>query len=510
MLSLRVVEEQPIRPFLSLNVLPTAPIKLPTIRKYTYPIVLQRGKLVHGDKFDYGLVKPEDVKGYNSNIEIICKVCGHQWITSIASHINQRCGCPSCSGVIRWTYERFIKRAYEIHGDTIDYGLIRPDHIQGAKSLVPVKCNICEYSWNVSITHHITSKTGCPSCFGNARWTLERVLRRVTEIYGDKNDYTLITPEMVQTQQSHIPIICNTCRCQWSPSINNHINNKTGCPSCYGNIPFTLDSFIQRSQDIHEDKIDYSHVKPEHIQGNKSHVPLTCKICDYSWNPTIDCHINGKAGCPDCAGKAPWTLERLHKKAHEVHNDRHDYSQVTNEHIKGWTSRIPVRCNKCNNNWTPLLYNHITGRQGCPRCRKSHGEIACERSLQSLGIDYMCEFILPNLPRKRFDFRFEYNGKKYLLEFDGVQHFEFSPRFHYDQQAFIEKQSVDTLKTQKGIEEGYYIIRIDHTQIDNIDQHIREAIKTSVNADNTEYFLDPVAYFSNPLMYKYIMDTTVY
>jgi formylmethanofuran dehydrogenase subunit E len=482
---------------LTLNIISNnpPPVKLAPIRKYTLPIFLERAQIIHGTKFDYSRIKPEHIQGYYSDIEIICRICGYEWITSIASHINQRCGCPSCAGVVPWTLERFLKQALQIHGNLFDYSQITPQDIQGAHSHIPISCNTCGHKWNPSITHHISSRNGCPECYGNVPWNLERLLVRAKEIHGDKYNYDNIIAEMVINQKSKIPIICNNCGHQWEPSISNHINNKTGCPECYGNIPWTLERFIIKAHVLHGDKHDYSQITNDHIRGKRSKIPIICKICGYFWNPSIDDYINRQSGCPDCVGKAPWTLDRLLKQARDIHGEKYDYSQVTENHVQGWTARIPVICLTCGHQWSPRIYNHITGKTGCPRCRKSHGEIACENTLKLLGIDYICEFILDNLPRKRFDFKFEYNNYRFLLEFDGLQHFQFSPHYHNDEEEFLRKQQVDIIKTRKAIEAEYHIMHIDYTQIDNIQTHIRAAL----NSKNQTYF-------SNPTMYTYIIN----
>lgn len=351
----------------------TAPIKLKPIRKYTLPIFLERAQLIHGDKFDYSKITPEHVKSYYSEVTITCKTCGYQWTTSIASHINQRCGCPSCSGVVKWTLERFLIQALQIHGDKFDYSQVKVEHIQGAHSHIPLICNTCGHQWSPAITHHITSQNGCPDCYGTSPWTFTRFLIKAKEIHGDKYNYNDITPNMIQNEKSKIPIICNGCYHHWTPSINNHINNETGCPECYGNIAWTLERFIIRSREIHGDKFDYSHITQNHIQNKDSKVPIICKICGYFWTPSIDCHINSKSGCLECSGKAPWTLERFLTKAEEIHGNKYDYSQITDEHIQGYQANVPVTCQKCRHHWNPRIENHITGKTGCPSCASRFG-----------------------------------------------------------------------------------------------------------------------------------------
>lgn len=58
----------------------------------------------------------------------------------------------------------------------------------------------------------------------------------------------------------------------------------------------------------------------------------------------------------------------------------------------------------------------------------------------------------------------QFDGYKFLVEFDGRQHFEFVELFHKDIQTFRERQQKDIIKTLDAIRLGYNIIRIDYTQ----------------------------------------------
>ena len=56
----------------------------------------------------------------------------------------------------KWTLVIFLERAKIIYGEyRFDYSKITSDHIKGSHSCVPVKCIICNYSWDPQIVHHI-------------------------------------------------------------------------------------------------------------------------------------------------------------------------------------------------------------------------------------------------------------------------------------------------------------------------------------------------------------------
>lgn len=324
-----------------------------------------------------------------------------------------------------------------------------------------------------------------------AKYTLEIFLQRAQALHGNKYDYSSVTPNHIQGRSSHVPVKCNTCAYEWNPDIHSHITHKSGCPMCAGNLQWTLERVLIKAKEIHGDTIDYSEVKEEHIKNVESHIPLVCMICSHRWEPNIHSHINHKTGCPGCIKRIPWTLDRFLARAKKVHGDAYDYSTITEAHINGAYSDIPVTCKKCHHKWTPTIDGHVKGH-GCPRCKASTGEKACELALKNIGINYTSQVKIAALPHRVFDFGFEYMGKRWLLEFDGAQHFYMNDFFHITTETFRARQRIDIMKTRTAVTEGYRVIHIDYTQIDNIEYHIRAAIN-----------LEQSVYFSTLDLYKH-------
>lgn len=117
------------------------------INKYTLSIFLERAKEVHGDKYNYDQITTKHIHGSLSKVPIICNLCRYNWSTSINSHINNKYGCPQCAGKIPWTYERFIKMAYSIHGDNYNYNNVSSNDVKCKNSRVLIVCNTCQYKW---------------------------------------------------------------------------------------------------------------------------------------------------------------------------------------------------------------------------------------------------------------------------------------------------------------------------------------------------------------------------
>ena len=74
---------------------------------------IKRAKIVHGDKYDYSKV---EYINSNTKVCIICHKHGEFYQTPYKHLIGQ--GCPKCNG-LHMKVEEFIKRAKEVHGNTI-------------------------------------------------------------------------------------------------------------------------------------------------------------------------------------------------------------------------------------------------------------------------------------------------------------------------------------------------------------------------------------------------------
>jgi hypothetical protein len=246
------------------------------------------------------------------------------------------------------------------------------DHLcYGKSSKIPLICKICKYEWTPSIDKVINSGNGCPDCYGNVAYTLQRLLDKTRLLKIDERiDFSKVTDQYIDNgKSSKIPLICKICKYEWTPSIGSLIGGR-GCPDCSGNVPYTLQRLLDKTILLKiDERIDFSKVTKEDINNDKSKIPLICKICKYEWTPSIGSVIGGR-GCPDCSGNVPYTLQRLLDKTILLKIDeRIDFSKVTKEDInKGVRSKIPLICKKCKYEWTPSINKVINSGNGCPDC----------------------------------------------------------------------------------------------------------------------------------------------
>ena len=184
-------------------------------------------------------------------------------------------------------------------------------------------------------------------------------------LHGDKFTYSF--PDGPITTATRIDATCQTCGSQWRPVLGNHLNG-SGCPGCYGNLPWNLKIFLEKAREVWGDAFDYSDVTEDHIKGCFSHVPVRCRKCDHEWEPTIQCHVNQKRKCPRCSGKLKWTFDRFIREATEIYGYRFAYKTIEVKKFNRKTTRIPISCRKCGHEWTTTVPQHIHRREVCPNC----------------------------------------------------------------------------------------------------------------------------------------------
>ncbi|QIN54386.1 hypothetical protein [Cedratvirus kamchatka] len=110
----------------------------------------------------------------------------------------------------------------------------------------------------------------------------------------------------------------------------------------------------------------------------------------------------------------------------------------------------------------------------CNHCSLSKGEKQISLVLDKLGISYLREYKTKQLKHHSFDFFFIHGGTRYLLEYDGIQHFKVTE--FVDRKELQRRKFIDRLKEEMCKKHGYVLIRIDYTQFHKIKNHILQGM----------------------------------
>ena len=121
----------------------------------------------------------------------------------------------------------------------------------------------------------------------------------------------------------------------------------------------TTEEFIEKAKQVHGDKYDYSKVT---YVNSHTHVCIICPEHGEFWQAP-NTHLNGR-GCKKCVCSMSDT-ESFIEKAKQVHGDKYDYTKVN--YITN-SVKVCIVCPEHGEFWQKPA-NHITLKQGCPKCK---------------------------------------------------------------------------------------------------------------------------------------------
>lgn len=385
----------------------------------------------HGNKYDYSNVIY--VKSY-INVEIICRVEGHEPFPQTPDNHLKGKGCKVCAierraNKRKLTTEKFIEKANKKHGvGRYDYSKVKYVDCYTDVKIICHNHNV-PYEFPQAPFLHLQGH-GCDLCAmktraDKRRKTVEEFIEEANEVHGiGRYDYSKVN---YVDNKTEVIIICHNHETpyEFSQTPSHHLSGN-GCKLCgiknrADKRRLTLEEFIERSRKIHGNKYDYSKVN---YINNSTDVIITCPIHgDFPQTPSN--HLSGK-GCLDCAyeklaNDRKLTLEEFIERANKLHGvGTYNYSKVV--YVNNHTDVIII-CPK-HGEFKQKPNDHLIDC-GCQNCHKSNGEIAVRNFLIKNKIEFE--------EQKRFDkckyinsLSFDFYLPQYNLciEYDGKQHFE--------------------------------------------------------------------------------------
>lgn len=259
--------------------------------------------------------------------------------------------------------EAFIERAVAVHGNKFDYSLL-PDEFK-SKDKVPV---ICDKHGVFYITsgNHISNKRGCSSC-GN----IGRSENNRKDLSSFKEQLSLKFPNVIinytgyEDTNSSVQVYCEVHGWE-SRKLKDFLKSTYSCNQCAltnrGLVRRkSLDEFLLKANEVHNNKYDYSKVEFESFGK-----PVTI-ICEhhgeFQQTPTV--HIKGH-GCIHCRNISVGAskrkpLDEVPKRFTEDPNIEMDVSSYTK-------ATAPVRfvCRRHGEFFRKLT--KVKGESVCPQC----------------------------------------------------------------------------------------------------------------------------------------------
>lgn len=333
-----------------------------------------------------------------------------------------------------------------------------PYKINGKKDYrVMVQCTLCNKDPYEIILTEIKRHTydGCPDCAKRQRSkTHEKFINEIESVSPN-----IIILSKYACSKQKINCMCRVCGYKFSAFPSNLLKGH-GCKKCASQLSsaqkrITHDDFVERIRNINPN----IEVVGVYVRSSKP-IKCRCTIDEHKWDAWPD-HLLRGHGCPVCAGKGvfvgyndiPTTRPDL-IKYFKTETD----AQMFTEHSNKYADLICPYCGYQKH----MIVGHLSKTGfACPICGDgiSYPNKFCRQVLKQLPIqNFQCEYHSDWTESYLYDNYFEYNGTKYIVEADGVQHFKHTSNCW---PSFESIKQIDDIKTQLAISHGCIVIRID-------------------------------------------------
>ena len=287
---------------------------------------------------------------------------------------------------------------------------------------------------------------------------IKYIQTRSDELFN--NEYTLLGEYKGMNKKCET--LHKKCGFIWDMNINNHLNDKKGCPNCYGNTKLTIYKVQKMSDDLFNNEYQIIDFISTRDISNILH-----KKCGNIFNTKISSHIYNKTGCPYCAGNKRLSIDYIKEKIDD------EYVLLSDIYINNCTP-LKFKHKQCQNIFETSISNFIKSKQRCPYCFKSIsiGEKKINDFLDEKNINYQIHyngFDCRDIKKLSFDFYLpDYN---ICIEYDGEQHFK-PIEFFGGLEKFNKQGNHDNIKTLYCLKNNIKLIRISY--FDDINEILRK------------------------------------
>ncbi len=344
----------------------------------------------------------------------------------------------------------FLEKFKDVHGNKYNY-----DNViyKNNSTKIKIECKI-HGVFEQAPKDHFKGQT-CAKCYHDSmKLTREKFIEKSINKHGDKYIYDDINYINSRTK---ITIKC-PLHGEFIQNPNNHLNGQ-GCSKCAGTHNYSNLDFIKMSKKVHGNKYIYDKV----IYNNaNSKITIICPIHG-NFIQRASSHLGG-TGCIKCSfeDKRLCTDDFI-KMSKKIHSDRYNYDFVN---YTLYNTPVKIKC-LYHGYFNQKPSSHLNG-YGCKKCSISKGELRISKILDDNKINYKLQYTFNDLKYKNnlyFDFAIldDYNNIKYLLEFNGEQHYKFNKLMHVDKNGFKIHKNRDELKSNYCIDNNItlHIIRYD-------------------------------------------------
>lgn len=229
------------------------------------------------------------------------------------------------TGKILYTYDYFMEKTREVHGDKFNYSKVTKDQVNGVFSTITIICNNCKCEEVISISNHLNNK-GCKKC---KHKIINNKIDESSIIFNDLKSEIICNNHNYEENVSHSGLLNDKEYKEYDDifrldnNLNKVINNS---------IIYDYDFFMEKAKEIHGNKFDYCKVFKNQVNGIYSNIIIICNKCGCEEEILIVNHLRNN-GCKKCKHELMtdnnilYNYDYFIKKANEIHSNKFDYSK---------------------------------------------------------------------------------------------------------------------------------------------------------------------------------------
>ena len=279
---------------------------------------------------------------------------------------------------------------------------------------------------------------------------------------------------------------CNDCKSEYDMQMAKRVLRDFKCPYCKGrrvNHTNSLENIYPEILKKWNYKLNSLSPREVYCLSTKKYW-WKCDSCYSDYHKSIYQVIKG-IGCPYCTGQKTNHTNSLASLNPTLASEWHPTKNgnlTPHDVTCGSTKRVWWNCKECNYEWETTLAHRGNPKNstGCPMCSSSHGEKAIRDYLISHDISFVFQKSFEDLKgnsSKPLSYDFYIEDINLLIEFNGVQHYEYSSHYHGSIERFKTQQENDIKKINYAENNGFNLLTIKYHQIKNITDILEKEIR---------------------------------
>ena len=348
---------------------------------------------------------------------------------------------------------------------------------------IEVSCKKCGHTWTSQFERLKITKN-CPSCLRkNLPSNEEYFFKEFNKLEFSKN--IIIKFEKVNGK---IDCECKICGYKWSAPPLRLLKSKYGCQKC-------MFEAIKKEKEIKneiksKEKLNkkFKHIKcTKYISMTSQDDEFYCEKHNLTYNTAMNLVLRSSAGCcPQCIKEVRHDKITLSGKEFQKRLSEGNKSLVLKSKYENWESKVDILCKDCGT-IIHVSAGDILRRPKCPYCQDgwSFPNKFIRSFLFQSDADYFeFEYSPDWANKKRYDAYFEKNGKPYIIEMDGKQHYKDCGLFD----KLEHQMENDTLKDELAKAHNIKMIRIDCSNQKQIKNKILSSeLSTILNIEQIDF-----------------------